>query len=612
MITKITDINKYSSLFKRAWDELKNRNVFTAAELAYYEGLGNTFTCLEDYFTRIHTLIDVENPNYEYIMLPIDEPVFEINANTREITIPAGFKKLVSVQGDHIAETLIFSIDRFFDFVDLLNTQIYIQWIDENDADRATPVDMIHYDASTGKILFGWPISTEVTKKARNINFSVRFFIKEPGAQGKIQYSFNTKIHQISIAPALQPDLNADIRIEDTENYFTNAIVNSPSTNTPPAAVPSFEAPGLNLPASVEVTSAAYELKVQAVASDAGYIDYVRWYHVTEDGTDDEVLIGSEKYESVTTPINDGKTVYYTSPSDGVYVPYTGEITAETTGLYERYYIYTIPAATGDPETDITGGYKAQVVNRTGGNVSKTVSSNTCYIYGPGSSSDIKYTTDLPDALFLSGGVCSLPVVLDIPDKTGKTNITYVWKSSEESDSSLTTDSELGTAATATATTPGWYQVVSTASRNRKSIDTNSNICKVTNYPVKPTITSPAEDAVINGSALNEYTLTITTASYSTPSALYSDELIYTWQGQKADDDEYVTITDALRDTYRISEDSLLNTNTLIVYGVDGDDLNKAISYKCIVTNKLNGTTKTGAAEDAPEASEISHAFIIK
>ena len=331
-------------------------------------------------------------------------------------------------------------------------------------------------------------------------------------------------------------------------------------------------------------------------------------------GITSKILTGSEKYESVTTPVNDGKTVYYTSPSEGVYVPYTGDITAETTGLYERYYIYTIPAATGDPETeiDITGGYKAQVVNRTGGNVSKTVSSNTCYIYGPGSSSDVKYTTDLPDALFLNEGSCSLPVVLDVPDKTGKTNITYIWKSSEESSSSLAVNSDLGTAATATATTPGWYQVVSTASRNRKSINTNSNICKVTNYPVKPTITSPTEDTIINKSALEEYDLTITTANYPTPSALYSDELIYIWQGQKTDDEEYVTITDDLRDTYRINRDSLLNTNTLIVYGVDGDDLNKAISYRCVVTNKLNGTTKTGAAESAPDASETSPVFIVK
>jgi hypothetical protein len=61
-------------------------------------------------------------------MLPLDEPRFSIDANTRDIIIPANFRKLVGVEGDHVAETLIFDIDRYFDFVDLYHDQMNI-WV---------------------------------------------------------------------------------------------------------------------------------------------------------------------------------------------------------------------------------------------------------------------------------------------------------------------------------------------------------------------------------------------------------------------------------------------------------------------------------------------------
>jgi hypothetical protein len=87
-------------------------------------------------------------------MFPIDEPRFEIDANTREIAIPMNFRKLVGIQGDHVAETLIFSINRFVDYYDLLPTtindmNIYIQWVNENGEDVLTEISMIHYEADT-------------------------------------------------------------------------------------------------------------------------------------------------------------------------------------------------------------------------------------------------------------------------------------------------------------------------------------------------------------------------------------------------------------------------------------------------------------------------------
>ena len=627
MVTRITDISKYNALFKKAWEDLQARNKFTDEELVYYNTLGDTFTCLEDYFTKIRTMIDVEASevypdvyryydkennvvveaentkkgevvptNYEFIMLPIEEPHLEINADTREIIIPAGFKKLVGVQGDHVAETLIFSIDRFFDFMDLLNTQIYIQWTDEKGADRATPVNMIHYDSNSGKILFGWPISEHVTKEARNIRFSVRFFIQDstPDADGKkkIQYSFNTKIHQISIAPALQPDLNAEINVEDVEDYFLNAISDSPSTNAPPAAEPTFAAPGLDLAPEHDIDSDAYILKVQAVASDTGYIDYIEWYHQSENGLSSETYPGVEIFEKVENPNpTETKTVYYTEESAGVYKPYNGEVTADMKNLYERYFIYTIPSAEDAADVDITGSYKAYVINRTGSNISKQVSSTPANFPGPGTEASVYYTTDLTTGALMDGepSKTTLKVVMTMPNKE-KTDVTYDWKYSGIDDKSLASDSNISTGAEATVNTPGWYQVVATATRNRKSIPVVSTICRVTDKAVSPTIITPKEDVDIN--ALDTVDLTVELSDYPQPNALYSDEIMYAWEAQRVDDkDEYVLLTNDNKALYRVDKDSALNTKTLKVYGIDGSSVDKTIAYRCAIVNKLNGDT---------------------
>ena len=87
-------------------------------------------TSLEEYYNWLPELkADEEGKPTVFTKLPLDEPYFEIKANTRAITIPDEFKKNgVAVQGDDLAEVVYFMIDRYFDAVDLNNTEIYIEW----------------------------------------------------------------------------------------------------------------------------------------------------------------------------------------------------------------------------------------------------------------------------------------------------------------------------------------------------------------------------------------------------------------------------------------------------------------------------------------------------
>ena len=94
----------------------------------FSEGMG--ITSLEEYYNWLPMLKeDDEGKPTVFTRLPLDEPYFEIKANTRAITIPDEFKKNgIAVQGDDLAEVVYFMIDRYFDAVDLNNTDIYIEW----------------------------------------------------------------------------------------------------------------------------------------------------------------------------------------------------------------------------------------------------------------------------------------------------------------------------------------------------------------------------------------------------------------------------------------------------------------------------------------------------
>lgn len=595
MITKITDITKYQGLFDRAWDALNDKGAFTAEELEEY---GNSkFTCLEQYFTKLKTLFELTN-NYEYIMLPINEERLEINANTREISIPAGFKKLVGVQGDHLAETLIFSIDRFFDYIDLFpgahdGMQIYIQWTDADGADKADPINMIHYDAENQKVLFGWPLSSKVTSAARNVPFSVRFFVKNEEEQ--ITYSFNTKTHQITIAPALKATLS-DIQVDETENYILNALCNSQNTNAPAAAVPAFNSEwgGIDLSATRELTDeASHILRVQAVATDTGYIDYLGWY---KDGTTNEAKLTNGAaiiFDTTNDTERTGYNVYYEKPDPDKeeYIVYTAEdFPAASSGkvIYEKYYEYTLPS-----DASAIGTYRAKVQNRTGNNHSKDVWSTECTISGP---EPISFTEELSEGVIIPEGTNGTILSVTV-NKDDNTSLTYGWKFKGENDDTFNTlTSSPENSSSVNATTIGWYQVDVQGTRNHAPTNVlTSTICKVTNEPAIPEFNYPegANDIGLEDYDSDDtYSFTVTTKPYS--SELYSDEIIFEWFAQRADSgNDWIPLPPEDAEVLASCRVDAINTDspasTLIVRGVDDHGPASAIVYKCEAKNKLNG-----------------------
>lgn len=152
---------------------------------------------LESFFGYIQEIGELDK---KFLRLPLDEPLFEIDANSRKITIPSDFAANgLSVQGDHLAETVFFSIDRYFDYMDLNNCNIRINWKIGDVSGQSVNFSK-SVDAEPGKIVFGWPVAKDLTGKSGTLSFAVEFYTERDNITN---YSLNTLISTINIKEGL-------------------------------------------------------------------------------------------------------------------------------------------------------------------------------------------------------------------------------------------------------------------------------------------------------------------------------------------------------------------------------------------------------------------------
>lgn len=161
---------------------------------------------LEDYFGIIKTITDCINTNYQIlpliarngVFINIEEP-FEIDANTRTIK-PPNNNYTYAVSGDNLAETIYFSIDRYFDNEDL-NTHNIAVLSSINGKKFQTPIEVKDITSVPNKIIFGWPIGKTITKQTSGtLEFSIRFYTVK-GTE--VDYSLNTLPARITIKNSL-------------------------------------------------------------------------------------------------------------------------------------------------------------------------------------------------------------------------------------------------------------------------------------------------------------------------------------------------------------------------------------------------------------------------
>ncbi len=620
MIVSINQNNsdKYIDLFKEAYELL---------------GLsGNEegrFTSLAEYYGHMADLF--ATAQYKYVLLPLDEDPFYIDLNTRAINVPASFSKCASVQSDQLAETIVFVVDRYFDFMDLSMTDIHVQWtIPENKKDGvelyegATLVEMVDL-SEPGKIKFAWPLNNSITKAAGSVDFSVRFSLADKVNPEKLYYSLNTTSATIIIKPALQKDLDR-AKVESPNELFQKAIINSIHTEegiTPPM-MPEFIEPGSKI-MTLEGTNEVDGVKIvalnadntvtlyaQAVVADAGMISY-KWYHkasdgkfydcqhfptsFNEDGSIKETTVFGEMKDAFllcdpqpTARVTNERYYYQDAENPTVYLPYTKDVfpavvDGKEVNLYERYGSFKVPN-----EGVITGWYQAAANNTvTSGNKNITTInprfSDMCLIPGP-SNIVFKENGDLIDGLILEEGTAKL--VVDLVEDPYNPDITYTWRKSLTSEADVLDDDSIviNQGPEYTVNEPGWYGVEITSDLNREEKVQFSNICRVTDFPLPPIVkTTPDYTGNITDDEPPVFTVEAEISNANNINEnLLSDGFDYVWQIRWADTDNFINIEDSWKGISGLHTNSLtVNSDFQFLKGVT------SASLRCLVINNLNG-----------------------
>lgn len=348
---------------------------------------------LDTYFTKLGTIVEKMAADRKfdesYFLLPFDEPMFNIDANTRDIIVPDVFKKGVAVQGDHASEILVFKIARYFDYKDLGNDDItiYIQYTAPDGKENMYQVGYKDLETYPGEVRFGWILSDVATNAAGTLKFSVRFVTNNTDGT---TYSLNTKTQTITIYPALQKDTKAEIDGLASETAFYKYIRNSLAVGQTPAQTPRFddkEAQDLVETANLG-TDNTLTLVAQATKGDSGELTYTWKYNPNEDDSGVYTTLTSDDDYEITDVYLLAEGLVAPNPREDYYDEDGGTYTkhifipgedVRELKLYEKFNQLTIK----DTEAEITGKYYVEATNTLNvNNISNVGASNVCTVPG--------------------------------------------------------------------------------------------------------------------------------------------------------------------------------------------------------------------------------------
>ena len=644
--TNVTD--KYKQIFARAYQALEKYGIENNANYLRITHEHKSFHSLDEYFAHLEWLYLIDKT---FIMLPLDETPFVIDANKRTITNP----KITIMQGDQNAEVVMFTIDRYFDYKDLDTANIYVQWTLPDGKEGASPIEMKDLSIP-GKIRFGWPLDNEITSQKGTVRFSVRFWNKDmikdefgQEQQDQIVYSLNTMTSSLTINESLQPEIKDDnINAPIANGFFKKAIRNSQMyyQNAAAPMVPNFGEPGtnLNMYESLSVVDGkdTLTLMAQAVTGDTGVVSYEWQYKPARDveidgvkyfsntwypfnaieGEGDEAkpgfsafggFVSDDVYVEIALADDEAPVigeVYYMDDAEGNKVAYDYSLPRPT--LYERYTTYTVP----EGDVAVTGEYKVIAKNTIMDNTSMGCDSQICNLVSP---ENIVLLTngDLPEKYIMEGEDDKLVIKVKA-DSNIFAKRTYEWsrkttnENAEDADEVQITESnefEL--------TEPGWYEVTVRSVLNREEKDLKSKVCKVTNHVVAPAraieVVEGEEDpvqpmfamsygAVENG--LGGYLDDNITPRFDGPlGSEYELNIVLTENLPDNIDRKLLTENLTYEWALQVQDESmqyLTEVHPAVVSGIGTDKLKVRViendvkyTYKCFVTNHLNGEKAT-------------------
>lgn len=187
---------------------------------------------ITDRLDYLDLLYRIQDPNRQdrVILLPPNEPIYEVDLNTRTINAP----KFLSVQNDHNAETIYFSVDRFFDNVDLATLFCVIQYqnadpvISRGGYIYGVPFFDLVTKADENKMLFQWAIEGPATAFSGDVTFSIKFYRISELLLDNADGTGNTKALVYDFVLNTQPATSKVLYGLDINATSNNYIYNAP------------------------------------------------------------------------------------------------------------------------------------------------------------------------------------------------------------------------------------------------------------------------------------------------------------------------------------------------------------------------------------------------
>lgn len=510
---------RYRNLFNNARLDLEEKGILPENS--------PHFTDIADYYSHMKDFMDIGKPIY--LLLPLDEGHFTIDANTRSITVPPEFNACGGVTNDNLCEIATFTIDRYYDYTDLANPsiQVAVQWKNAAGHEGVTAINLIDLDTffDLGKIRFGWPISKEVTEKEGAVTFAVKFYMVD--GNGNPSLILNTLPATINIKKGLTIDPNNAItEVLDTQlgAVVANNISDIGNYPTGVKFVDYSWKDSTTSPKTEKINSDnTLVLTARAHTADYNELDY-SWYRaewtkkldksgneIEEIATENKLIanndlydityvyekrdrVGNEKlpFELLYTKVAGEDTE---DPADDRYEVYTGNDWPTNVQLYTKHSALVFKPVEAQPdgtyEKDITGLYFVKAENKKYKPGKEepigvaSAKSDSCVLYRP---TDFNYTSDLAEHKFIKEDDVTLSInfAADIKNPT----LTHEWvrcNNSEGNAPEVVSSGQVNTATNTSLTVaePGFYKVKTTSSLNRFTKDQESSICKVT-LPVTP------------------------------------------------------------------------------------------------------------------------------
>lgn len=183
-----------------------------------------------------------KGPGIDAIIVPSNTQLYNVDLKTRTIDAPEN----LSVKTEHYAETVYFLVDRFYDNMDLAQTNCIIQYTtSEGSYVYNVPFcDVTTYDKGIvnedgkvidqhAKMIIPWSISGSATKNAGTIKYLIRFYMIDENSvldeygnpthpdKAELSYSLSTLTAKSKILDTLPIEvLEEEYHINENNRYF--------------------------------------------------------------------------------------------------------------------------------------------------------------------------------------------------------------------------------------------------------------------------------------------------------------------------------------------------------------------------------------------------------